>query len=186
MTATIPLQEPAKLIIGDTAKWRVYEADYLPGTWTISYAMVSPDARIAITGSDNGDNTHLITETAANTASWLPGEYFYQVYATSGAERFMLREGYLEIKENFATLAAGFDARSHTKIVLDALEAMSEGKASQDQMGYSIGGRSLQRMSPADITTWLAEYRQRWKRELAEMRASRDLASGRKVKARFN
>ena len=186
MTATIPLQEPDRLVIGDTAKWRVQEVDYPPATWTITYALVSPDAQIEITGTDNSDGTHLITAAMATTAAWTAGSYFYQVYATSATERFMLREGYMEIVANFADQSAGFDARSHVKKTLDALEAVLLGKASKDQMGYSINGRSLQRMSPTELRTWRADYRQQWKQERAEMRASRDLASGRKVKARFN
>lgn len=185
MTATIPLTEPTELVAGDTAKWRVYEQDYLPGTWTISYSFVSSLGRIQITGSNNGDNTHLITATAATTADWSPGSYYYQVYATSGSERYCLREGYIEIKANFATHSAGLDARSHTKKVLDALEAMIEGKASKDQAGYSIAGRSLQRMSPSELIDWLEHYKAKWQREQAKLDGSRDLASGRKVKARF-
>jgi hypothetical protein len=185
MTATIPLKEPLEIVAGDTAKWRVSETDYPPATWTLTYSLVCADARISITATNNGDNTHLVSVAATTTDDWTPGNYYYQAYMTSGAERFMLREGYVEIKPNFATLSAGYDARSHVKKVLDAIEAVIENKATSDQLSYSIAGRSLQRMSWDQIMSAYDDYKRKWEREQAKLRGTRDLETGRKVKGRF-
>ena len=48
--------------------------------------------------------------------------------------------------------------------------AIIEGRASQDQMSYSIAGRSLSRMSIDDLLQFEGVYRARWLREQRELR----------------
>src|SRR3990170_3975155 len=52
-------------------------------------------------------------------------------------------EGTIIIKTNLVTQTTGYDARSHVKTVLDALESLLEGKASRDVMNITIGGQSI-------------------------------------------
>ena len=185
----IPLGEPGEITAGDLITWRRQEADYLPvDGWALTYALVLEGATSALvqwTASDAGDGTHLVSVTAATTAAYTPGTYRWQAYVTQAAERYTVGEGVITILADFSAQAAGLDARSHTKKVLDALKAMLEEKATRDQMQYSIAGRQLLRMERKELTDWHARYESRYAQELAALRRKAGQGSGRHMRARF-
>lgn len=186
MTATIPLNEPASFTAGDTVKWRISVPDYLPADgWAMTYAFVQSAHQRTATGSNNGDGTHLITISAANSALFNTGIYFYQAYVTLSGERFKVREGRLEVKPNFATASSGVDARTHVKQVLDALEATIAGKASKDQLSYTIGGNTVAKLAPGDLIKWYNHYQKLYSNELAAERVNKGEAQGNIIKVRF-
>ena len=92
-------------------------------------------------------------------------------------------EGRTEVVVNFANTNA--DVRSHAKKVLDAIEAVLENRASQDQMSYSIAGRSLSRMSIDDLMTFRNRYRAEYLREIKLARIKNKQDSGNTIKVRF-
>ena len=92
-------------------------------------------------------------------------------------------EGRTKVVVNFANTNA--DVRSHAKKVLDAIEAVLENRASQDQMSYSIAGRSLSRMSIDDLMTFRNRYRAEYLREIKLARIKNKQASGNTIKVRF-
>ena len=75
----------------------------------------------------------------------------------------------------------GADNRSHARKVLDALRATMESKATSDQMAMSIRGRSISRMSPAEMIKWLDFYEKQVAREDEEERRRRGVGSPRKI-----
>ena len=186
MTATIPEITPSEIILGDTLTFKIYVPDYLPSdSWVMSYAFVKTGTRITITGSDNGDGFHLITASAATTAAYTAGDYKWQSYVTKAAERFAVSSGTTKLVSNFATQSSGLDTRSHVKKTLDALEAMIEGKASSDQMAYTINGRSITRMSPDDLIKWRSHYKYEYKVELEAEKLAQGLSTSNKIRIRF-
>lgn len=171
--ATIPTVEPTTIVAGDSAKWTKDVPQYLPADgWVVSYALVRDGARLTVTATDNGDGTHLVNISAATTAGWESGSYHWQAYATSGSERYTIASGLLKVEANFA--AGAVDARSHVEKTLAALEATLEGRASSDQLAYSIGGRSISKMTPEQLLTWRDKYRA----ELAAEQKAQAIASG--------
>lgn len=186
MTATIPLHEPASFNAGDTVKWRISVPDYLPADgWVLSYALVQSTNQKTISGTNNGDGTHLATITAANSATYTAGIYFYQAYVTLSAERYKVREGRVEVKPNFAAATTGVDARSHVKTVLDALEATLANKASRDQLNYTINGTTIAKLTPADIIKWHSHYSTMYRQELAAENVAKGEALGNMIRVRF-
>lgn len=164
---------PKEFTAGDTLSFTESVEDYLPEDgWALSYVLVNALGTETVTSSDNGDSTHLVAETAANTASWTAGDYRWQSYVTKALERYTVSRGSITIKPNFATGAV--DARSHVKKTLDAIESLLEGKAGKDVDSYSIHGRSLSKMS----ITELLEWRDKYVRELAQLEKEADLESG--------
>ena len=146
--------------------------------------MVKDGTQIQFSGTaDNGD--HLINVDEATTASYATGTYNYIGRVTDGVDVFRARRGQIEIRADFAAASSGSDARTHVKKVLDALEAMIEGKATKDQLSYSIQGRSLSRLSPADVIQFHNHYKSLYQAELAAERVSRDVGSRNKVLVRF-
>ena len=152
MAAEVPTAEPEKLVAGDTLKFTIDLADYRPEDgWTLSYHFLSASADLGQhDGSDNGDGTHLINVAAATTAGWAAGRYSYRAFVSDGSDRFSVREGELVVEPDFATVTT-HDGRTHARKMLDAVEALLEGKATKDQASYSVEGRALQRYSFEDL-----------------------------------
>ena len=185
MAAEIPKIEPTEITAGDTLKFTISLSDYLPADgWTLSYALVNKDNQIDITGSDNGDGSHLISVAKATTKGWVAGTYDWQAYVDNGTERYKVREGQLEILADFAS-QSNYDARSHVKKVLDAVEAVLEGRASKDQESYTINGRSLSRTSIPDLMKLRDRYRAEYENEIRAERIARGLGHSGIIRVRM-
>lgn len=159
MSQTIPSTEPQEITAGDTIKWTKSLSDYpASDSWVLSYALVQDGTQIQITSSASGDD-HAVVVAASTSANYTAGTYSWQSYVTKGLERYSVDAGIIEILPNFDDQSSGYDDRSHAKKTLDALESVIEGKASKDQMAYTIGGRSLSKMTPQDLIFWRDHYR---------------------------
>lgn len=95
---------------------------------------------------------------AATTAAWDAGFYSWAAYVTKAAERYTVAQGETVIVGDPANTNA-LDGRTHSRKTLDAIEAVIEGRATKDQMAYTIGTRSLQRMPIKDLLLFRAQYR---------------------------
>ena len=84
-----------------------------------------------------------------------------------------------------ANTTGNADNRSHAKKVLDAIQAVLENRASQDQMSYSIAGRSLSRMTIDDLMRFRDRYRAEYNREIKLKRIKNKQDTGNTIKARF-
>jgi len=101
------------------------------------------------TGAADGDD-FIFTLSATDTATLTAGAYKYAEILTKAGEQYEGARGELEILPDLATQAAG-DVRSHARTVLEAIEAVIEGRATKDQMSYQIAGRSLALTPIADL-----------------------------------
>lgn len=189
---TIATVEPEKIIAGDTLQFTKAISDYEPADgWALSYALVKDAVQITFTSSDNGDGSHLVTVAAATTAAYTAGVYKWQSYVTKTTERFAIDSGTMEVTADYATETGGLDARAHCKKMLDALEAMLEGKATRDQQSYSIsfgdGGasRSISRLSFGEIMEARKFYKNEYQRLLRQEKLAAGLDSGRTIHVRM-
>jgi len=167
--------EPSRIVAGDSASWTKDLPQYLPASgWVLTYAIVRDGIRLSVVGTDNGDGKHLVTLSAATTATYAAGQYAWQAYVTksSTSERYTVASGQMKVEANFATGAV--DGRSHVQRTLDALEATLEGRASSDQLAYSIGGRSISKMNPEQLLQW----RDKYKAEVAAEEKAQKIAAG--------
>lgn len=153
MTAEVPQVEPTEIVAGDSVQWRKPEhSDYLiADSWILTYAFVNASQQFEVTCSDNGDQTHLASMTAAQTAELKTGTYRWQAYVTKGTDRKTLYTGQLDVKANYAIHEDGFDDRTNWKIVLENVEAVIQDRATRDQSSYTINGRQLSRTPMADL-----------------------------------
>lgn len=181
--AETSIKEPIRIAAGDTFTWKRSFPNYpASGGWTLTYALVNSSALIEITASADDDD-FLVSIAAATTAVYTAGTYDWQAYVTKDLKRYQVDSGVMEILPNFAAAESGLDARSHVKKVLDALEAMIEGKASQDQLSYAIGGRSISKLSPQEVIDWRDAYAQMYQRELRKLHGQ---GERRTVKVKFS
>ena len=142
-------KEPSKLVLGDFWAWRRDDlaSDYPVSAYALTYefhldAGGGGTKKFTLTATE-ADDTYYIEAASSSTTSYAIGDYIWEAYITksSDSNRVMVDSGRTTITENLANTNA--DLRSHAKIVLDAIEAVIENRASMDQSSMSIAGRSL-------------------------------------------
>ena len=185
-----PTQEPDTLVVGDRWVWRRDDlvTDYPLDEYALEYRFTEDS-----TGNTNAftiaateaESTYLVEIASAVTASLTAGDYQWAAFIirSSDNQRVVIDQGRTEILPNLQNTTA--DLRSHAKKVLDAIEAVLENRASQDQMSYSIAGRSLSRMSIDDLMTFRNRYRAEYLREIKLARIKNKQDSGNTIKVRF-
>ncbi len=181
MSVDIPTVEPESFAAGDTVVWTKDLSDYLPATWTLAYLLVpqfTTSAGVAInpttvTATDNGDNTHLATISATTSGGLAVGAYKLVGRVTASGVVYTVYTGNLDVAPDPADTS--YDARSHVKKTLDAINAVLESKASKDQEAWSTAdGRSLSRYSYEDLLKLKDKYDDLWNREKQKI----DIAAG--------
>lgn len=181
MSATVPTIEPDRATAGLTWAWRRDLADYpASGGWALKYLFRGASAGFSVTASTSGEG-YAVEVAASTTAGYAAGAYAWEAYVELAAAKYSVGRGTLLVAPS---LASG-DSRSHARKVLDAIEAVLENRATQDQMSYeiSVGGssRRLGRTPLADLVALRMKYRAEVK---AEERAAA-VASGRKPRTRI-
>jgi len=189
--ANYPTQEPDVLVVGDRWVWRRPDlvADYPTADYALTYEFHEDSGgggshKFTITATETTTD-YLIEIASATTAAYTAGEYNWYAFITrsSDSQRIAIDEGHTKLELNFANTNA--DNRSHAKKVLDAIQATIEGRASQDQMSYSIAGRSLSRMSIDDLLKFRDRYRAEYNREIKKLRIKNKQDTGNTIKVRF-
>ncbi len=194
--------EPLEIIAGDTLTWirRDVEAAYENDAgeiqyedikasegWTLKYVAVGQLGSITITASADTDDPDdfCFTATAAVTAAYVVGDYKWQIVATKTTTRYTIDSGVVSVTDNIAGRSALYDNRSHAKKMLDAIQAVLEGRATSDVAQYSISGRSIVKMPILDLLRMKALYAAEYESEQAADRIAAGLNPGNKIRTRF-
>jgi hypothetical protein len=177
---------PGAFTTGETVEWYENRPDYLPAdSWVLSVDLVAPDGKQTVTATDNGDGQHLVTISAAETLAYAEGVWRYQIKVTDGTKTHILQSGTLQVCKGFADQSSGYDGRSHAEKVLDAIQAILEGKASSDQSSLSVEGRSLARYTWDELLEARARYRNEYRQERNAERARLGLPQDTHKQVRF-
>ncbi len=174
---------PSTLTIGLSWEWTASFADYPAGDYSLSYTLINSTNKITIPAAASGDD-FAVTVAAATTAGYTAGDYAYQAIVTSGSDSYLAEEGSVTLQPGFAALTTS-DRRSHAKKVLDAIEALLENKAGEDQQQIMIAGRQITTFSPFELLRFRDRYRAEYQRELRAERVARGESGGRTIKTRF-
>lgn len=172
MPEIIAENEPDYIIAGFTSKWKKYYPDYLPDTWTLKYAL-KKTGTVPVTFSSTADNDyHLIELSATASAAYEAGNYQFQAYVEneSTGEKLFLEAGSIEIKASFMSAASNYDPRSHAQKCLDAIKAVIEGRASQNQAEVKVGDKELKYYSFSQLLTFKEYYEDQVKAEIDQAR----------------
>lgn len=177
--------EPSELRAGLTWAWRREDlaSDYPASTWTLKYWFKktgSSGANFSITATIDGDN-FAVSVAASTTSGYTAGDYTWAAVVTSGAEAHEVDRGTLKLLPRYDQ-AANLDDRTHAKKVLDAIEAVIEGRAAKDQQEYAIGGRMLKLTPIADLLVLRGRYKAEVASELAAEQLANGLATGRTIR----
>jgi len=183
---TIPTNEPSTIIAGDTWQWSRRDlSDYPASSWTLEYYLLKADKQIKITAAADGDYFKIVIA-ASTTAAYPAGVYRWNAYVSKDTERYKVDEGTIEIKPNYAAQTTGYDTRTHIKKVLDAIEAVIEGRATQDHLSYTApNGVSFNKMAPEELIRWWSFYKQQYQRELDAEKIRNGLVTSKKILTRF-
>ena len=189
--ANYTTKEPSTLVLGDYWAWRRDDlaSDYPVGSYALTYEFHEDSGgggnhKFTLTATE-ADDTYYIEAASSSTTSYSIGDYIWEAYITktSDSNRIMVDSGRTEITENLANTNA--DLRSHAKIVLDAIEAVIENRATMDQSSMSIAGRSLSRMSIDELLTFKDRYKAEYLKEIKLARIKNKQGSGNTIKVRF-
>lgn len=174
------------LIVGDTLDFLTTVEDYPPADgWTLKYRLVPRVSGTAITITAATEGTdYRVQEAPATTAAWTAGEYTWTSWVEKSGARYTVDQGLVTLKVNPATISA-YDGRSHARKVLDAIDAVIESRATQDQMEYAINGRSLKRTPIADLIKMRQHYAAEVKREEKAASLAAGVHPGGKIQFRF-
>lgn len=186
---------PAEIRAGDTVKWRDVAARDLLGnvvdsaTWTLTYYLrtnTNSEGATAV-GVAYGSGWET-TISAATSAGFDAGDWYWQAVATSGSQKLTLGAGQLKVLPgmSYAGTPAAFDGRTQTQKDLDAVDAairsiISGGAVSQ----YTIGNRQLSRYSLSDLQMLRSRLLAEVKREQAAALMAQGLGNPRSMYVRF-
>jgi hypothetical protein len=189
MARSIATSEPEKFLAGETVKWTKSLSEFTPAEGAVLKYSIRGAQKLDITCTTSGAD-FLATLTAAQTAALNTGTSaltcWWQSYVELSGERFKIADGQFTVDPDLSDINAAYDGRSHAKTMLDALESLSEGKASLDQKQLMIGDRQITRLTPKELTDWTEHYRAKYESELRKWRRDNGLSGNdRKVLLKF-
>lgn len=159
--------EPKSFLQGETLEWTREFADFPASEgWTLNYYFRGQGKGFDAAGVADGDS-FVITVPSATTAAMSVTDYSWQAIAEKDNKKFLADSGFAEVKKGFAATAAddSLDVRSENEKTLAAIRAMIGGKASLDQMEYTIGNRQLKRIPIPDLIMLEKRYELKVKNE---------------------
>jgi len=186
-----PVQEPDRLVTGDRFAWQRPDlvTDYPLADYTMTYHFSQDSGgggthHFTLSSTEANDN-YYFEKPSSETTNLVAGDWKWQLYAirTSDSERVTLDYGIT--KFSLGELDTNNDLRSHAKKVLDAIEAVIEGRATIDQSSFSLGGRSLSRLSIDELMTFRDRYHAEYLKEVKLARIRNKQGSGNTIKVNF-
>ena len=184
--STIPDNEPASLLCGDTWQWTRTLSDYPAGTWTLKYRFKCAAATgFEVVAAASG-TTHAVSVAAATTGAYTAGSYTWTAWVESGAEKYTVDEGTVELKPDYRAGAAtlALDDRSHAQKMLDAIEAWLESR-DPAVAEYEIAGRRMKYVPLGELLKLRHQYQGEVNAAEAAAKIARGEGSGRKIQFRM-
>ncbi len=171
------MSEPKRVTAGLSWAWSATFPGYSGADgWSIKYHFWPADGTgdaIEIDAVAGAGNAWSVSRTAAQTANYAPGRYSWRAIASNGAEtKDQAATGSMQILPD--PTGTPVDGRSHAEIVLEAIEAVIERRASSSQKKLDIEGQSLEHMTHAE----LVKLRQQYSLEVDRIRQAKQLAKG--------
>lgn len=182
---------PFEVVAGDSVSWDDCAfRDNLgnsidSGGWTLAYSFRGPTSLDLIAVSNgSGWKTTLST---VSSAALQTGVYYWQSYATKGAERVNLSSGQLNVKQDLSqAITTPYDGRTQSQKDLEAVQAAMRAIVSGGAVAeYTIGTRSVRKMAMADLLNLESVLKARVYREQKAERIKNGLGNPSNVFVRF-
>lgn len=180
--ANAPTLVPTEFYVGDFVQFKIttLSSDYPNTDYTarlVSRIATGASSEFTVTATAS-DSDYLFTILSATSAAFTPEHYHWQIEIerNSDNERIIVDRGHWDI---FTDYDENVDPRSFNEIMLQKLESLLKNKADSDVSSYSIAGRSLNKLGPAELLEW----RDYFKREVALEKKAEAIKHGRKSKS---
>ena len=191
MSIETPTTEPTSFVAGDTAEWNREDlSDYLPSDgWSLSYSLRGP-ANITIQATGTTEDIYEIEVTAATSASYKAGLYWWSAFVSKGTgaslERHQIGSGTLTVKPDLSVAEAGaYDGRSRAEQILDALLDAFLSLSSKGFSQITAGGRTWTKEKLPDLIAAIHEAERMVDDERVIARKAQGRGTGRKILMRF-
>jgi len=187
--ANAPEREPLQFVLGDFVQWKRSDlvSDYPLASYSAQYvSRLSGGANTEFTVvATEVDGTYLFTIPSATSSGFVAGDYHWQleIVRTSDNSRIVISRGDWSVLVDLDV--NGSDPRGHAQIMIGKIESILQGKADSDVGSYSIAGRSLTKMSFAELMDARDKYKSEYAQELIKARIDVGKPSGATVKVRF-
>ncbi|MCP3940512.1 MAG: hypothetical protein GY710_03405 [Desulfobacteraceae bacterium] len=161
-----------------------FQLDKFPASeWSASLMMRgASNIDIVATSKEN----HFEFNISSNhTAKWVAGYYWCCLRISKNDIHHQVEENTVLIKQDLTQVSKAFDGRNHIQKVLDAIEAVIEGRANKDQESYAINNRQLKRTPIADLLKLRNCYKQELSQQLAVKKRGNSLL-GRNIFVRLS
>jgi len=172
-TSNAPQGEPLELVAGDLITWRRDDltGDYPTADYSLRYSFQCDEHaggtkhNFDVDGSEDAAGYYVQITGATTLALNHYGHYTWQAYIirTSDSARITIGSGQVNIAPDLDT--QDNDARSHANIMLHKIQSLLEGRADADVASYSIGNRSLNKLSIDELLKWRDYYRAEYAKE---------------------
>ena len=182
--------EPTSVIIGTLVQWKRADLSdiYAPASYDLIYNIRlrnGDGVDKVVTATTATDGSFLVTLNANVTSAMVAGDYVWQAFISrkSDGAKVSVGQGNITLLSNLDQ--NGADNRSHSQIMVEKIQSLLEGKADKDVSSYSIQGRSLAKMSVADLLNWRDYYRREVVKEKQDALIAAGKPSNATVKVRF-
>ena len=183
----------SELLQGDSAAWHddpftdAQSRTLTSATYTLTYIIAGPIAApLSIIAASDGPGWKT-TLSAANSATLAPGKYWWSAVLTAAGERITAGSGELIIDINLANAGANYDGRTTAeKALADAESALATFRTTRGRTKkYTIGMRTMEFDSAADILAEISFWRMKVNNEQAADKIAQGLGNPRKMFVRF-
>jgi predicted metalloendopeptidase len=176
---------PAEIVAGMSYEWEMTLVHPPADGFTAKMKIAGASTILTITATPTDDDASYSFRIApADTTAWPTGEYFYQIWTEDGTDKWPEVEARLLV--NSLISAAGHDARSVAKKIVDAIDALVLGRATSDQQSYVIGNRELVRLKFEELTPVRRYYAAIVDAEVREARRKAGKSLWPSIKLKFN
>lgn len=180
------MSEPGTITAGDSVSWTRTLIDHPAPEWSLHYALFNAAANYSFDAVGGGAD-HTVTLAAATTKPWEAGRYDWTAYVDNAAgDRSVVATGAVIVKPDPAT-GLPYDARSHARKMLEAIEATIEKRATAQQLDLvrsAVGDRSGD-LAPEKLIEWRDKYRREVQIEEQKAALERGEKLPRSIKVRF-
>lgn len=172
------INEPRTLVAGDSTSWVTDHSSYPSPTWTLTYEFRGP-SKMTVTATQSGTTSSFaVAVTSVASDALVDGIYQWQAIVTNGSERHTIWSGTLEVLPKLADETEQYDAKSHVRTVLNAIESALESYAKNPYQSLSIAGRNKQ-WSLEELLKMRTQYKYYLEQEIQAEKAAQGLARGR-------
>jgi len=187
--ANAPEGEPEEVVVGDFIQWKRSDlvSDYPTATHSAEYvARITGGgaSEIKLAGTET-DTYYLFTVDSVTSADFVPGYYHWQleITETASGNRIVVDRGTFSAVVDLDVNNS--DPRTHSEIMIGKIESILQGKADSDVANYSVGNRSLTKMSFEELMKARADYKAELSREKNTERAKNGDATSQTILVRF-